>query len=1327
MPYYYRLRIRNATDSSDALTVTSVPAGTSPYISDAPSGDGQSFDPRTGSTTVGAYSVRIADNGSAANVITGFLSDGSGRYDKLGRIAYLDYGTDGATFPNLLVAGYVTAISYPSAAEAQVTVGEAQRAERTKQAFVTASTNFPATTMLAGGPVKWPSGVNPPVTMPNYGRWTVKRFDTPVGAATTFLQFVSGYVLDSDMAANFTFTGLDRWVLAHTGAFPLYMQSRINTLTATEVPGSTVLASTGVYRHGNVYADVYSGDTFIGTFNGATQRSDLFMGNGGFFLLDWVNADAAGTLYQVYLYTRTVSENSPLHVFSHPMDVVTGLISDAGETYDATTAASVKASIGADVRVFLRITSATQTDAFIAKVQGLFGFGRRINAANTWEFFDGRTKTTSAPGTTITYADLREIPTDVWSLADSTILNNVTVTTQKFAVWNPGQSSTRPPDGLIPVEQKRTARFQLSDGTFPETSQGVKELSYDLPGTITNAKGSEVNLTDFTKALAAPSFDRWGYGAPSTGLRCRPTVTAQIGDEVVFDLPFLPNANVRGGQRIVQLTQRTNEPGGPVIVVEDAGLSAQPATAPTFTITAAARSASTAADITLTNAAALITAGVSWVVVEWAVSASSPVVAGQDLGVIEPPTPLVLTTPLVAAGSKVWARCKSVAPGKRNGAFTSWASVTLSGVSAASSLAFTATAGDGSAGSIGWTAGAGSATYGVRVLNRLSALTSASDFLVADLSPGSTGVPIINLTPGSSYTATVQYIDRTSGIVAVSATLTYTAGASTLTLSPPTRAYGVVGNTLPNGVMRIDGTYGLDCKAAHIPGTIEFSEQVETVVGSGAYGALTVIGAPTPAVSGGVTSVRAVAPHDGLRRRLTARHVKTGAASSPYTLPVALDPWGAILSPPVVAELRDVRESYTDTTVTITWTRSSSVDSVWVASLLVTGAPTSANWDTVATAAGPLLVDTYTVNRPADGQVMLVQLEPRYDDLSPGTVRRFIITAVPQPPTVQYDDIETATKGTQWIRLTERGIAVNAVTAQTQVETSQFTAFLAPTRGPGGTSLVKGGTLGALEYEQDVALSAVKGRQSFIRYQWALANGKTVTSPDFAFDADKTPNIIRTTATLAVVSLEGDSDVQSWRVVSGAWSLLRDGQFLTLDLSLADDIGTAGLAANTSATYTVTAYNVPVSQQTTSPGPSYRRTTSVDVFVYNGTGSGGAGGSPAATWATFTAVGPSADGLSDLTITLKATSAPGGWTTKLFLRDPNSATAVDITASTVPAAGAVPVVNTSYVYTLPFPRLPSDDPSAVTRYVGVVAQLYNGASLMYTQTKLAAYLASSAS
>jgi type 1 fimbria pilin len=62
-PLYYRLRIRTADDTADALVVTSVPNGINPYISEEgiPEGDGPTLAPVTGEVATGAMSVGVID------------------------------------------------------------------------------------------------------------------------------------------------------------------------------------------------------------------------------------------------------------------------------------------------------------------------------------------------------------------------------------------------------------------------------------------------------------------------------------------------------------------------------------------------------------------------------------------------------------------------------------------------------------------------------------------------------------------------------------------------------------------------------------------------------------------------------------------------------------------------------------------------------------------------------------------------------------------------------------------------------------------------------------------------------------------------------------------------------------------------------------------------------------------------------------------------------------------------------------------------------------------------------------------------------------------
>jgi hypothetical protein len=432
---------------------------------------------------------------------------------------------------------------------------------------------------------------------------------------------------------------------------------------------------------------------------------------------------------------------------------------------------------------------------------------------------------------------------------------------------------------------------------------------------------------------------------------------------------------------------------------------------------------------------------------------------------------------------------------------------------------------------------------------------------------------------------------------------------------------------------------------------------------------------------------------------------------------------------PVENEMQNVQWTFTETTAVITFALGRGAAEVWAANRVIPAPGSDADFDPVVAALVPLGagVFSYTVPRPIDGQVTLVVLQPYSAALIAGIARHLIITATPQPPLLTDDDIETATVGTEWIKLTERGIAVTAVLAQVQVETSQFAALAAPTRGPGDASLVKGGVLGDLEYEQDVALSAVKGRQTYIKFQWTLETGAQETS-EYAFDADKIPNILSLELSQAIVKLVGDSDVQSWRVgdTSGAYVVTADGQHATFDLSLADPDGTAGLAANTYKTYAALAFNVPANEQVGGSTPWLAYTERVFV-AYNGTGTGGVGGSPLATWAEALIEGPGGVGDTDTTIRLRVTSAPVGWTVKVFAKDPSSDAEFDATATLVPAAGVVPTVLTSYVYNSPYPRVDSSEWFAVTRNLSFRVELRDGSSVVQDSRVLNVnYYASSA-
>lgn len=100
-----------------------------------------------------------------------------------------------------------------------------------------------------------------------------------------------------------------------------------------------------------------------------------------------------------------------------------------------------------------------------------------------------------------------------------------------------------------------------------------------------------------------------------------------------------------------------------------------------------------------------------------------------------------------------------------------------------------------------------------------------------------------------------------------------------------------VGVSSGGGAPHLDGTYGMAVWATAFPSTVEFWEAVETAVGSGTYGSFAVVGAPVPSVQGDWTVYRRIAPNDGLRRQIKARHVKDGATASAFTAAVTVSPW----------------------------------------------------------------------------------------------------------------------------------------------------------------------------------------------------------------------------------------------------------------------------------------------------------------------------------------------------------------------------------------------------------------------------------------------------
>ncbi len=205
----YRLRIRNAADSADALVLTSIAGGTNPYIASPPSGDGQEVDLLTGAVRTGAYVVEVVDVATGTDgtgtirVLTNQLNDSSastGRPHLLSRRAFVEMSTDGGSSWTAWCAGYISNIRQIDAIRYAVTVSNTRRVEQTERVFTWQSKAerdaFPKRGCIFGGPIIGGLGGGTARTIDS-GGWTYQYkattgTSTPVAGDTLALSYVSG-------------------------------------------------------------------------------------------------------------------------------------------------------------------------------------------------------------------------------------------------------------------------------------------------------------------------------------------------------------------------------------------------------------------------------------------------------------------------------------------------------------------------------------------------------------------------------------------------------------------------------------------------------------------------------------------------------------------------------------------------------------------------------------------------------------------------------------------------------------------------------------------------------------------------------------------------------------------------------------------------------------------------------------------------------------------------------------------------------------------------------------------------------------------------------
>lgn len=913
----YRLRIRTSDDSADALVVSSVRTDTNPYLAAPPRGDGSNFNPVTGDHLVGAYTGHIIDaiTSGTDRVLTSLLEDAGYRQQLGMRKAFLEYRADGGSW-TAMVAGLLVLLRLTDALTYEFTIQAPDRLEQQWTVFQPLPgetitdflTRWPQRGCIMGGPIMG-GGIGP---VKDLGGWEMTIADNV--SSTYRLTLKTGYgppwYVPMRGAPNKYFEFLNDSVPSTNQSYISSYDGHTITdiddaMALSNCPGTIVLLDdTKVCVPVSAWDYDVTGKNTGDASHGVGPLSDH-----GIFIHG--PSLSVGTTYRVRVLTVLASEPCPVYWDGHPLDLLTKLWDEVGITWNAAAIETVRAQIGADVRIAIRVTAPQRLSDFLkSAVYGPFGVGVRSDANGDLEVFSMRVFPNTAPAATIGNDDVVQGGTTLpFELDQSTSLHRLTIEHTRLipttAAGASAQLGTKlPPDGFF--VQSDTVHVDNADpGAF-----GSNEVTYSIPGMVHTADAWTLDVPRFVDALAYQLFDRAGRGlvrGVTQLLRGGAGDALALGDEALVNIAQLPNHNKRLGDdgaipaRRMQVTQLTEFPAYREVQFTDSGPNANPiATLPTLAIAASSDWPRTVAEATITNAAALNTAGYA-VRLQMAVTTGAAPTAGQyvDVAYFEAgavPTAAFALAP-VTAGATVYIQARSELAGSQPSNYGTAAHVTLSAVDDPTAVTATPDAGDGSVCALSWTIGANAGLDVTDIWLRASGDPFSAAVRRETLSPGSTVYELEGLTPGASYTASVQHRDPVTQDVSDPVDVTFTAGATTIVLDAPVYPQPWSGAYAKEfGFPIPTGDYGMAVVAAELPGIVEIAEAVETAVGSGTYGSYDTVG-QVPSVLGTWTMWGRVAPNDGLRRKLKARHIADGKTASAYTSEVVATPWTALALP----------------------------------------------------------------------------------------------------------------------------------------------------------------------------------------------------------------------------------------------------------------------------------------------------------------------------------------------------------------------------------------------------------------------------------------------
>jgi hypothetical protein len=934
----YRLRVRDHADATDLLVVTSVRGDVAPnypHLIAPPKGDGASVNPLTGETMAGSYTGQISDGITAgtSRVVTSVLEDVNQRL-QLGFLkAYWERRLNGGGY-GVLCAGYLTLLRLSNDATWEFQVQDMLRVAGGVELF-----NATSSTLITDFLTAWPSrgciigGVKGGfLDITDLGGWQMKVH--LLGSNLVWLEPLAIYSLP-DFRTRARVTDIDHdSINKAASAIPLVTpNAAVNSFTTirdTQVNGFwqgmvTLIDGVPFRPITPAHAGIAKGDAaaYTSLVWPGREKPGLFVRLDGQVLVDLA-------VVRVYVLTILPTDQSPIYVDSHPVDLLTTLCTLGGFATDAATCTTQKANMGNGLRETLRVSGSKQLGSAMRDWIFNIGVGVRVGTDGKAYPFSTRVFPNVVPATTIddtmVSGDDRGLP---FEQDATTGLQRVTLK-QKHLLTYRKMVTGFVPDADISQRAFYEARLRTQlvnvqgfgiDGVGQVPNE-ITFLNGDagalISGTLTIAIDGMLRISpdsrdpvgpDYLAAIAAQLFDRFGRGNQALERALVRGVAAvdnlNLGDEVIVAIKELPNHNKRYGDdtsvggRSMQVVRITEAVATRVVRFADSGPNANAlATVPTLTIAKSADRPRNVAAVTITNAAALNAAGYL-VRIAVAVTAGGAPAAGDYVDTYASTAGAVPATairlPSIKSGQTVYAIARSEKAASRPSNWSGAASVALDAINPPTAFTATAIGGDGTQATAAWTVGANASDCMIDVFIRDQGSAFAMAVRMDTLPPGSISRVLTRLIVNHAYTVSVQHRDKATGDVSTVVDANVTTNNTTPALTAPINPAGFSVGVHDNIGAYQRGTIGIAVAAQTFPSDCEPQMAVETGVGTGLYGAFSQVGL-VEAANGDWTLWFTVVPNDGLRRQLKMRHTR-GAAVSAFSAIVTVTPWTDVAIP----------------------------------------------------------------------------------------------------------------------------------------------------------------------------------------------------------------------------------------------------------------------------------------------------------------------------------------------------------------------------------------------------------------------------------------------